>query len=161
MKAADGSEASTARHNERCKERRHGRPILHNGVTLAKSVFERLNEAAATVASVQGRMRAIRERNELYPQELKARIAAVMEGEPARRSRKRSLATVLAAARKAGADRVVIDGAAIVLSPAAAMPESLTDPDAHEWDVVLPEGAHQASARQQLPQPARQAGALF
>jgi hypothetical protein len=41
-----------------------------------------------------------------------------------RRQRKRSLATVLAAARKAGADRVVVDGVTIALSPAAAVPES-------------------------------------
>jgi hypothetical protein len=55
-----------------------------------------------------------------------------------RRQRKRSLATVLAAARKAGADRVVVDGAVIALSPAATVPES----DANEWDTVLPEDDH-------------------
>ena len=55
-----------------------------------------------------------------------------------RRQRKRSLATVLAAARKAGANHVTVDGAVIALSPAAAAPES----DANEWDTVLPEGDH-------------------
>jgi hypothetical protein len=61
-----------------------------------------------------------------------------------RRQRKRSLATVLAAARKAGADRVTVDGAVIALSPAAAVPESvsLTDSTGNEWDVVLPEDEH-------------------
>jgi hypothetical protein len=55
-----------------------------------------------------------------------------------RRQRKRSLAKVCEAARKAGADRVIVDGAVIVLSPAAAVPET----DANEWDVVLPGGDH-------------------
>jgi hypothetical protein len=45
---------------------------------------------------------------------------------------------VLAAARKAGANHVTVDGAVIALSPAAAAPES----DANEWDTVLPEGDH-------------------
>lgn len=57
---------------------------------------------------------------------------------PARRQRKRSLAKVCEAARKAGADRVIVDGVVIALSPAAAVPES----DANEWDVVLSEGDH-------------------
>jgi hypothetical protein len=60
-----------------------------------------------------------------------------------RRQRKRSLATVLAAARKAGADRVVVDGAAIVLSPAVAVPDSVTVTEStNEWDVVLQGGDH-------------------
>jgi hypothetical protein len=55
-----------------------------------------------------------------------------------RRQRKRSLATVLAAARKAGADHVIVDGVKIALSPAAAAPESdVTDLNANEWDAVL------------------------
>jgi hypothetical protein len=49
-----------------------------------------------------------------------------------RRQRKRSLAKVCEAARKAGADRVVIDGIVIMRSPAAAVPET-----ASEWDAVL------------------------
>jgi hypothetical protein len=55
-----------------------------------------------------------------------------------RRQRKRSLAKVCEAARKAGADRVIVDGVVIVLSPAAAVSES----DANEWDAVLPGGDH-------------------
>jgi hypothetical protein len=51
-----------------------------------------------------------------------------------RRQRKRSLAKVCEAARKAGADRVIVDGVVIVLSPSAAVPES----NANEWDIVLP-----------------------
>jgi hypothetical protein len=47
----------------------------------AKTVFERLNEAAAAVAAVKSRLAGIGERNELYPPELKARIAAVMEAQ--------------------------------------------------------------------------------
>jgi hypothetical protein len=39
-----------------------------------------------------------------------------------RRPRKRPLATVLKAARKAGADHVIADGVKIALSPAAAVP---------------------------------------
>jgi hypothetical protein len=59
--------------------------------------------------------------------------------EPApRRQRKRSLAKVCEAARKAGADRVIVDGVVIALPPAAAVPKS----DANEWDVVLPEVDH-------------------
>jgi hypothetical protein len=59
--------------------------------------------------------------------------------EPApRRRRKRSLTKVCEAARKAGADRVIVDGVVIVLSSAAAVPES----DANEWDAVLSEVDH-------------------
>jgi hypothetical protein len=50
-----------------------------------------------------------------------------------RRQRKRSLATVLAAARKAGADRVVVDGAVIALSPAAAVPTESNGNAFDEW----------------------------
>jgi hypothetical protein len=56
-----------------------------------------------------------------------------------RRQRKRSLAKVCEAARKAGADRVIVDGVVIALSTAAA-PKSTTN----EWDVVLPEDDHGA-----------------
>ena len=56
-----------------------------------------------------------------------------------RRQRKRSLTKVCEAARKAGADRVIVDGVVIVLSPTAVVPESSTT---NEWDTVLPEGDH-------------------
>jgi hypothetical protein len=129
----------------------------------AKTVFERLNEAAAAAAAVQSRLARIRERNLLLPTthpELCARIAAVMERgvdkpelaeAPApRRQRKRSLSKVCEAARKAGADRVIVDGVVIALSPAAAVLESATvdesktvsDSAVSEWDVVLSEGTH-------------------
>ena len=55
-----------------------------------------------------------------------------------RRQRKRSLAKVCEAARKAGADRVIVDGIVIALSPAAAVPET----DVNEWDAVLSEVDH-------------------
>ena len=57
----------------------------------------------------------------------------------ARRQRKRSLSKVCEVARKAGADRVIVDGVVIVLSPAAAVPAS----DSNEWDTVLSEGDHE------------------
>ena len=65
----------------------------------------------------------------------------VVEPVPAapRRQRKRSLTKVCEAARKAGADRVIVDGVVIVLSPTAVVPESSTT---NEWDTVLPEGDH-------------------
>jgi hypothetical protein len=57
-----------------------------------------------------------------------------------RRQRKRSLAKVCEAARRAGANHVIVDGVVIAFSPSAsaAVPES----DANEWDVVLPESDH-------------------
>jgi hypothetical protein len=58
---------------------------------------------------------------------------------PARRQRKRSLTSTLRAARRAGADRVTVDGVVIALSPSAVVPMS----DANEWDAVLSEGDHE------------------
>jgi hypothetical protein len=55
-----------------------------------------------------------------------------------RRQRKRSLTRVLRAASQAGADRVIVDGVVIALSPAAAVLKS----DANEWDAVLSEVDH-------------------
>jgi hypothetical protein len=59
---------------------------------------------------------------------------------PVRRQRKRSLAKVCEAARKAGADRVIVDGVlpAAAAAAAVAVPES----DANEWDTVLQESDH-------------------
>jgi hypothetical protein len=57
---------------------------------------------------------------------------------PSRRQRKRSLAKVCEAARKAGANHVIVDGVVIAFSPSAGVPKS----DANEWDVVLSEGDH-------------------
>jgi hypothetical protein len=57
-----------------------------------------------------------------------------------RRQRKRSLSKVCEAARKAGADRIIVDGVVIVLSPAAAVPESdpaVPQSDTNEWDAML------------------------
>jgi hypothetical protein len=58
---------------------------------------------------------------------------------PARRQRKRSLTSTLRAARRAGADRVTVDGVVIALSASAVVPMS----DANEWDAVLSEGDHE------------------
>jgi hypothetical protein len=54
-----------------------------------------------------------------------------------RRERKRSLASTIRAARKAGADRVIADGVVIALSPGAA--ES-----ANPWDAALADGGADA-----------------
>jgi hypothetical protein len=59
---------------------------------------------------------------------------------PVRRQRKRSLAKVCEAARKAGADRVIVDGVVIALSPSAAVSESGVN--VNEWDAVLPGDDH-------------------
>jgi hypothetical protein len=50
-----------------------------------------------------------------------------------RRQRKRSLATVCAAALKAGADRVIVDGVTIALSPAAAVSAESNGNEFDEW----------------------------
>jgi hypothetical protein len=55
-----------------------------------------------------------------------------------RRQRKRSLTKVCEAARKAGANHVIVDGVVIAFSSAAAVPKT----DANEWDTVLPEVDH-------------------
>jgi hypothetical protein len=55
-----------------------------------------------------------------------------------RRQRKRSLAKVCEAARKAGADRVIVDGVVIAFSSPAPASES----NVNEWDAVLPEADH-------------------
>jgi hypothetical protein len=57
-----------------------------------------------------------------------------------RRQRKRSLAKVCEAARKAGADRVIVDGVVIALSPSAAVSESGVN--VNGWDAVLPGDDH-------------------
>jgi hypothetical protein len=57
---------------------------------------------------------------------------------PQRRQRKRSLAKVCEAARRAGANHVIVDGVVIAFSSVAAEPEST----ANEWDAVLPEVDH-------------------
>jgi hypothetical protein len=80
---------------------------------------------------------AVRERARLDAE----RTGAVPVPAP-RRQRKKSLTALLRQSRKAGADRVIVDGVVIALSPAAAMPESVTVTDSNEWDVVLPEGDH-------------------
>jgi hypothetical protein len=56
-----------------------------------------------------------------------------------RRQRKRSLAKVCEAARRAGADRVIVDGVVIVLSPAAAVP---AESNGNEFDKWMAKHAH-------------------
>jgi len=52
---------------------------------------------------------------------------------PPRRQRKRSLTKVCEAARKAGADRVIVDGVVIALSPAAAVSAESNGNEFDEW----------------------------
>jgi hypothetical protein len=77
-----------------------------------------------------------------YAAEIASRYRnGVNAGAPApapRRQRKRSLTKVCEAARRAGADRVIVDGAVIVLSPAATVPES----DGNEFDEWMAKHAH-------------------
>jgi hypothetical protein len=52
---------------------------------------------------------------------------------PQRRQRKRSLTKVCEAARKTGADRVIVDGVVIELSPSAAVPAESNGNELDEW----------------------------
>jgi hypothetical protein len=99
-------------------------PILDFSDTLAKPALR--VEDAALRAHMAG---AIAVRARLNAELVKP----VSVPAPPRRQRKRSLSTVVEAARKAGADRVVVDGMVIVLSPAAAVAET----SSNEWDTVL------------------------
>jgi hypothetical protein len=125
-------------------------PILYNGATLAKcELLARLHNNHIHVVRPEDELR---EHFAGAIEAARARgLAPVFDFEPGddklieftpqpapRRQRKRSLAKVCEAARKAGADRVIVDGVVIALSPAAAVPE----PTANEWDAVLPGGDH-------------------
>jgi hypothetical protein len=103
-------------------------PILDFSATLAKPALVRVDDALR--AHMAGAI-AVRAR-------LDAELVKPAPAPVPRRQRKRSLAKVCEAARKAGADRVIVDGVVIALSPAAAVPES----DANEWDAVLSEVDH-------------------
>ena len=56
-----------------------------------------------------------------------------------RRQRKRSLAKVCEAARRAGADRVIVDGVVIALSPATA---AAVESNGNEFDEWMAKHAH-------------------
>ena len=105
-------------------------PILDFSATLAKPAFVRVDDALR--AHMAG---AIAVRARLDEELVKP---APVPTASQRRQRKRSLTNVCEAARKAGADRVIVDGVVIVLSAVAAAPE----PTANEWDAVLPGGDH-------------------
>ena len=89
-------------------------PILDFSATLAKPALVRVDDA------LRAHMAAAFEVHARLDAELRARPAP---GPVPRRQRKRSLAKVCEAARKAGADRVIVDGVVIALSPAASVPE--------------------------------------
>ena len=103
-------------------------PILDFSATLAKPALVRVDDALR--AHMAGAI-AVRAR-------LDAELVKPAPAPVPRRQRKRSLTKVCEAARKAGADRVIVDGIVIALSPSAAVPET----DANEWDAVLPEVDH-------------------
>jgi hypothetical protein len=101
-------------------------PILDFTSTLAKPAPVRVDDAL--------RARALAERARLDAEFVKQHAPVPVP----RRQRKRSLTKVCEAARKSGADRVIVDGVVIVLSPSAAVPES----NANEWDTILLEVDH-------------------
>jgi hypothetical protein len=103
-------------------------PILDFSATLAKPALVRVDDALR--AHMAGAT-AVRAR-------LDAELVKPAPAPVPRRQRKRSLTKVCEAARKAGADRVIVDGVVIALSPAATVPET----DANEWDAVLSEVDH-------------------
>jgi hypothetical protein len=103
-------------------------PILDFSATLAKPALVRVDDALR--AHMAGAI-AVRAR-------LDAELVKPAPAPVPRRQRKRSLTKVCEAARKAGADRVIVDGVVIALSPAATVPET----DANEWDAVLSEVDH-------------------
>jgi hypothetical protein len=100
--------------------------ILDFSATLAKPAIVRVDDALRGHMAGALAMRARMDAELVKP-------APVLVP---RRQRKRSLSKVVEAARKVGADRVIVDGVVIAFSPAAAaaMPESTTN----EWDAVLP-----------------------
>jgi hypothetical protein len=106
-------------------------PILDFSATLAKPALVRVDDALR--AHMAG---AIAVRARLDAELVKPAPAPTASQ---RRQRKRSLTKVCEAARKAGADRVIVDGVTIALSPAAAVSESVspTDSNTNEWDAVL------------------------
>ena len=64
-----------------------------------------------------------------------------------KRSRQRSLTTILRQARKAGADRVVIGGAVVYLNPTPGEgpPAAPTEAADNSWNDLLPPGGRNAT----------------
>jgi hypothetical protein len=113
-------------------------PILDFSVALAKPM-ELVREHEALRAHFSGAIASARAR---LDDERSVRVRSLpatgdTEMPAPRRQRKRSLAKVCEAARKAGADRVIVDGVVIVLSPAA-VPES----NGNEFDAWMAKHAH-------------------
>jgi hypothetical protein len=104
--------------------------ILDFSVTLAKPGLVRARDAALRM-HMAGAL-AVRAR---LDQEL---VKPALVPTPSRRQRKRSLTKVCEIARKAGANRVIVDGVVIAFLPSAAVPES----NVNEWDAVLSEVDH-------------------
>jgi hypothetical protein len=98
-------------------------PILDFSATLAKPALVRVDDALR--AHMAG---AIAFRARLDAELVKPAPAPVP-----RRQRKRSLTKVCEAARRAGADRVIVDGVVIVLAPAAAVPAESNGNEFDEW----------------------------
>jgi hypothetical protein len=108
-------------------------PILDFSASFAKPGHVRAHDAALRVHTAG----ALAARARLDAELVKPAPVPVP-----RRQRKRSLAKVCEAARKAGADRVIVDGVVIALSPAAAAAAAVPESDGNEWDAVLPGGDH-------------------
>ena len=105
-------------------------PILDFTDTPAKRWHEH-NAGAIAAARARGLWPVFN-----FPSDRDELVKPAPQPAPApRRQRKRSLTKVCEAARKAGADRVIVDGVVIAFSSVAAVPEST----ANEWDAVLPE----------------------
>jgi hypothetical protein len=132
-------------------------PTIATSATPAKWLMARLQQHNKFVVPTADEIVAAIDAARVVPWEAASDDDELVEQVPvpASRQRKRSLASTLMAARRAGADRVIVDGVVIVLAPAAAVPNSvsltgdrgaatsrLTDSDANEWDAVLPEGDH-------------------
>jgi hypothetical protein len=114
-------------------------PILDFTDTLAKR-WRAHNAGAIAAARARGLWPVFD-----FPSDRDERVKPAPAPVSSRRQRKRSLAKVCEAARKAGADRVIVDGVVIALSPAAAAPaesETVSNSSANEWDAVLPGGDH-------------------
>jgi hypothetical protein len=112
-------------------------PMMHDDVH--KFVARSEAEWRAHIAAAIEAAREPWDRGEVVEPDRNDELVEVVSVPP-RRQRKRSLAKVCEAARKAGADRVIVDGIVIALSPSAAVP--VPESNSNEWDTVLSEEDH-------------------
>jgi hypothetical protein len=98
-------------------------PILDFSATLAKPALVRVDDALR--AHMAGAI-AVRAR-------LDAELVKPAPAPVPRRQRKRSLTKVCEAARKVGADRVIVDGVVIALSSAVSAPAESNGNEFDKW----------------------------